>query len=81
MVFIWISIWINHVGPYFVVPSSKLNSAYSALYNKPESMHAGFLFVQIYLVPKQIISHKLLSFPAIAWPQSQCRCKDSPSNW
>jgi len=55
--------------------------SYSALHNKPESTHAGFLFVQICSVPKQNISHKLLPSPAIAWPQSQCICKDSPSNW
>ena len=54
---------------------------YSALHNKPELTRAGFLFVQICSVPKQNISHKLLSSPAIAWPQSQCRCKYSPSNW
>ena len=48
---------------------------YIALHHK---WHVKFLFIQICLVPKQDISHKLLSFPAIAWPQFQCRCKDNP---
>ena len=46
-------------------------SYYSALHM--ELKCAEFLFVPICFVSKQDISHKLLSFPTVAEPQSECR--------